>query len=80
MVAITSYLPAIDVGIPKSVKFKKNDKIKILDGPFKNQIGIVNSFDRDNSKIFVTICLFEEKFNIEYDGKFEKIKEAKSEK
>ncbi len=65
-------------GYAKSVK--KNDKIKILDGPFKNQIGIVNSFDRDNSKIFVTISLFEEKFNIEYDGKFEKIKEAKSEK
>ena len=65
-------------GYAKSIK--KNDKIKILDGPFKNQIGIVNSFDRDNSKIFVTISLFEEKFNIEYDGKFEKIKEAKSEK
>ena len=65
-------------GYAKSVK--KNDKIKILDGPFKNQIGIVNFFDRDDSKIFVTISLFEEKFNIEYDGKFEKIKEAKSEK
>ena len=65
----------------KAIKnIKKGDKVKILDGPFENQIGIVNSFDIDNLKIFVTIYLFEEKYDIEHDGKFEKIKEEKGEK
>lgn len=63
----------------KAIKnIKKGDKVKILDGPFENQIGIVNSFDIDNMKIFVTIILFEEKYDIEHDGKFEKIKEEKN--
>jgi len=56
-------------------KIKKGDKVKILDGPFENQVGIVNSYDIDNMRLFVTICLFEEKYDIEHDGKFEKIKE-----
>jgi len=59
-------------------KVKKGDKVKILDGPFENQVGTVNSFDIDNLKIFVTVYLFEEKYDIEHDGKFEKIKEHKN--
>ena len=68
-------------GYTKSIKkVKKGDKIKILDGPYKNQIGIVNSFDKNSFKVFVTISLFEEKFAIEHDGKFKKIREIKNEK
>ena len=29
---------------------KKGDKVKILDGPFENQFGILDSFDKDNLK------------------------------
>ena len=68
-----SYLKAIK-------NIKKGDKVKILDGPFEELIGIVNSFDIDNLKIFVTICLFDKKYDIEHDGKFEKILEENSEK
>lgn len=65
----------------KAIKdVKKGDKIKILDGPFENQIGTLNSFDIDNLRIFVTIYLFGEKYDIEHNGKFEKIKDDESEK
>ena len=59
---------------------KKGDKVKILDGPFENQYGILDSFDKDNLKILVTINLYNEKYDIEHDGKFEIIKEGESEK
>lgn len=63
----------------KAIKqVKKGDKVKLLDGPFENQIGTVNSFDIDNMKIFVTLYLFDEKCDVEHDGKFEKVKEEKS--
>lgn len=60
----------------KAIKnIREGDKVKLLDGPFENLIGIVKSFDIDNFKIFVTIELFEEKYDIEHNGKFEIIKE-----
>ena len=59
---------------------KKGDKVKILDGPFENQFGILDSFDKDNLKILVAINLYDEKYDIEHDGKFEIIKEGESEK
>lgn len=59
---------------------KKGDKVKILDGPFENQFGILDSFDKDNLKILVAINLYDEKYDIEHDGKFEIIKEVESEK
>lgn len=59
---------------------KKGDKVKILDGPFENQFGILDSFDKDNLKILVTINLYDKKYDIEHDGRFEIIKEGENEK
>lgn len=59
---------------------KKGDKVKILDGPFENQVGVLDSFDKDNLKIFVTLYIFDEKCHVEHDGKFKIIKEKESEK
>ena len=49
---------------------KEEDKVKILDGPFKGLIGIIKSFDIDNLKIYLTIELYSEKYDIEHEGKF----------
>lgn len=61
-------------------KAKEGDKVKLLDGPFKDLIGIIKSFDIDNLTLFVTISLFEEKYDIEHNGNFEIIKEDKNAK
>ena len=61
-------------------KVKEGYRVKILDGPFKDISGIIKSIDIDNLKIVVTIELFDEKYDVEYDGNFEFVKEDKYEK
>jgi len=59
---------------------KEGDKVKILDGPFKDLTGVIKSFDIDSLKINLIIELYGQKYDIEHDGKFEIIKEDNSEK
>ena len=61
-------------------KVNEGDRIKILDGPFKDIVGTIKLVGIDNLKIFVTIELFGMEYDIEHDGKFKIIKEDKDEK
>lgn len=65
----------------KSIKkIKEGDKIQILDGPFKDFVGIVKSVNKKELIIIVTLELFGELCDVEHLGEFKLYKEDKNEK
>lgn len=55
-------------------KVKVGDAVKVLEGPFSNMVGKVDTVDKKNAKLIVLIPLFGTDTPCEIEGKFEIVK------
>ena len=50
------------------INFSAGDSVKIVKGPFANQIGVVDEIDKSTGKITVTVVMFGRKTALELDA------------
>ncbi|MBE7037795.1 MAG: transcription termination/antitermination factor NusG [Ruminococcaceae bacterium] len=50
------------------INFNVDDSVKIVKGPFENQIGVVEEIDRSTGKIKVSVVMFGRKTSLELDA------------
>ena len=50
------------------INFNIDDSVKIVKGPFENQIGVVEDIDRSTGKITVSVVMFGRKTSLELDA------------
>ena len=50
------------------INFSAGDSVKIVKGPFANQIGVVDEIDKSTGKITVSVVMFGRKTALELDA------------
>lgn len=56
--ALLSQIAERDEGIKPKIEFEIGDKVKVADGPFQNQNGVVEEIDPERGKLRVSVSIF----------------------